>query len=197
MAMTPAAPLPFYRYRPDDRFPVLERPLRDDWPNPAVPHVRRLYPAALDELVIGRDPDGSPLLDPWRLKIAGDPIGWLFHLPWIRNPLPMNKKRHGHWAQDARDVAGVRDLAYALGRSIPAQDRIRVRLDWEVTDRRDRDEDNLVRCMKALVDGIRIAGVVPKDTREFVLRDMPEIHYAPASASRVQHFRLWVLTASV
>lgn len=123
--------------------------------------------------------------------------GWLLHLPWERNPLPMNKARHGSWQADARAVRNVRELATYLAGKIPAQERIWVRLDWEVTDRRDRDEDNLVRCMKALVDGIRIAGVVPKDTGLHVRRLMPTINYAPRSATRPRAFmRLWILTTN-
>src|SRR5690606_18376310 len=137
-----------------------------------------------DPLVIGRDPDGSALLDSARLAPIAE-AGWLLHLPWEKNPLPANKKRHGHWAQDAASVRQVRETARTLAlRVIPPQDGITVRLDWDVVTRRDRDEDNLVRCMKALVDGIRLAGVIPKDTREYCRRLMPEINYAPSGPTR-------------
>lgn len=180
-------------YDPDsDKQRYLESPVNDLAASPGLPHVIDLYDPILEPVVIGRDPDGSPLLDSHALT-PGEHRGWALHLPWEKNPLPMNQARHGHYAQKAREVAAVRDLAYTLAlRTIPHQDRIRVRLDWIVTARRDRDEDNVVRCMKALTDGIRIAGVITKDTRDHCLRDMPVITYQPPTEGRA-HMRLWIL----
>lgn len=118
--------------------------------------------------------------------------GWMLHLPWAKNPAPMNRSgARGGWRAAARQAATVRDVAFQLAlRRIPLQRRIRVRLDWHVTTRRIRDEDNLVRCMKHLVDGLKLAGVVEDDHSEFVRRDMPAIQYDPASYA---HMRLFVL----
>lgn len=132
------------------------------------------------------------------LRVLDDGAGWLLWLPYATNPVPMNRNgsRKG-WRAEAAKVAAVRDTATVLAqRRIPAQARIRVRLDWEVTTRRTRDEDNLVKCMKHLVDGLRIAGVIPDDTRQYVERLMPEINYLPASPSRQAHMRLWIWTAT-
>lgn len=128
------------------------------------------------------------------LRVLDDDAGWMLWLPYATNPVPMNRNgSRGGWRTEARAVAAVRTLAVVLARgSIPPQDRIRVRLDWEVTTRRTRDEDNLVKCMKHLVDGLRIAGVVVDDTRRYVERLMPEINFAPASPSRQAHMRLWI-----
>ena len=187
---------------PDERLarlswydPYLEAGDNPDTARRDVAHLRHLYEAALDPVIIGRDPDGSHVLDSHR-RVPVRHAGYALHLPYRLNPLPMNKSRHGHWAQEAGQVRLVRETARALTvRKIPPQDRIRVRLDWEVTDKRDRDEDNLVKCMKSLVDGIRLAGVVPKDTRQYVLRDMPNINYAPKSPTRPEAFmRLWIWT---
>ena len=123
---------------------------------------------------------------------TGALAGWMLHLPWATNPAPMNRSgARGGWRIAARQAATVRDVAFQLAlRRIPLQARIRVRLDWHVTTRRIRDEDNLVRCMKHLVDGLRLAGVVEDDHAQFVRRDMPAIHYDPSGYA---HMRLYVL----
>jgi len=128
------------------------------------------------------------------LRVLDDDAGWMLWLPYATNPVPMNRNgSRKTWRAEARAVATVRDTAEVLAqRRIPQQQRIRVRLDWEVTTKRVRDEDNLVKCMKHLVDGLRIAGVVQDDTREFVERLMPEINLAPASPTRQAHMRLWI-----
>lgn len=123
--------------------------------------------------------------------------GWMLHLPWAKNPAPMNRSgARGGWRDAAHQARTVRDVAYslALGR-IPLQSRIRVLLHWHVVTKRTRDEDNLVRCMKHLVDGLKLAGVVVDDDRTYVLRDMPEIHHRPTSAGGYAHMRLYVLIA--
>lgn len=158
-------------------------------------HPRALYRCDLDPSIVGRDPDGAHILASGKVKPV-ELVGWAFHLPYETNPVPANKPSgKGHWAHTARAVRPVRDTGFVLARSahIGAQPRIRVRLDWEVVDHRTRDEDNLMPCMKALVDGIRTAGVIPDDNRRYCLRDMPEIRYAPRSPSRPRAFmRLWI-----
>ena len=161
-----------------------------------VPHLIRLYDPERTPRVVERDPDGSLRLD--TAVMQGGLVGWAMHLPWEKNPTPMNRNgKRGGWRQEAGFVAQVRDTARVLAaHRIPPQERIRVRLDWEVVDLRDRDEDNLVKCMKHLVDGLRLAMVIPKDTRQYCLRDMPQIHYQPRSSSRpVAFMRLWIWTA--
>ncbi len=149
---------------------------------PSNAHLSALYrPARLDP------PSGEATL-----------AGWMLHLPWAKNPLPMTRSgsREG-WRAKARSAAMVRDTALQIvqGR-IPRQERIRVRLDWEVIDRRTRDEDNLADAAKRLVDGIRRAGVVDDDSRRYVIREMNEIHYAAPSALRQAAFmRFWIWVA--
>jgi hypothetical protein len=143
----------------------------------------------------------SALYRPYRLEPPTAPAtlaGWMLHLPWAKNPLPMNRSgsREG-WRAKARSAAMVRDTALQIvqGR-IPRQERIRVRLDWEVIDRRTRDEDNLADAAKRLVDGIRRAGVVDDDSRRYVIREMNEIHYGAASPARPAAFmRFWIWVA--
>lgn len=175
---------------------LYEVPLLPDYAiGPQVAHVRALYRCELEPSIVGRDPDGSHVLDSDNVRPV-ELVGWAFHLPYETNPIPGNlASGKSHWSHRHRAVGPVRDTAFALTRSarIPAQPRIRVRLDWEVVDRRIRDEDNLVPCMKALVDGIRTAGVIPDDHRRYCLREMPEIRYAPRSPKRPRAFmRFWI-----
>lgn len=125
------------------------------------------------------------------LRVLPEGAGWLLWLPYALNPVPMNRSgSRASWRAEAAKVAAVRQTAEVLvHRRIPPQPRIRVRLDWEVTTRRIRDEDNLVKCMKHLVDGVKLAGVIPDDDRRYVDRLMPEINYAP---NRLAHMRLWI-----
>lgn len=176
---------------------LYELPLVPDYAlSLSVAHPRALYRCELNPSIIGRDPDGAHLLDSSNVRPV-ELVGWAFHLPYEKNPIPGNKASgRSHWAHTYRAVRSVRDTAFTLARSarIPAQARIRTRLDWEVITQHVRDEDNLVPCMKALVDGIRTAGVIPDDHRRYCLRDMPEIRYAPRSPRlRPQAFmRLWI-----
>lgn len=183
---------PFDLDRDRDRY--LERP------HPSLPatsfhveHLRELWTYELEPTVVSRDPDGSPVLDSHNLRPL-ELAGWAMHLPWSSNPLPANA-RYAHRSVEWRAIAKVRETARVLAlRRIPPQDRIRVRLDWEVVTKRTRDEDNLWKCAKALVDGIRLAGVVPDDDRRFVLRDTPGIRYAPADPTTrpAAFMRLWI-----
>jgi len=162
--------------RPVSEF--IQEPI-NSWARPDQAHLIRLYEKDRGHVVESRDQDGTLQLT--RPVSRGPLAGWVMHLPYEKNPIPANKKSHGHWATAASAVRGVRETARILAlHSIPPQPgQIRVRLDWEVIDRRDRDEDNLVLCMKALVDGLRLGMVVEKDTKAYVLREMPEINYAP------------------
>lgn len=176
---------------------LYELPLVPDYAlNLSTAHVRALYRCELEPVIVGRDPDGAFQLNQHNVRPV-ELVGWAFHLPYEKNPIPGNlASGKSHWSHRARAVRPVRDTAFTLARSarIPAQPRIRVRLDWEVVTNHVRDEDNLVPCMKALVDGIRTAGVIPDDHRRYCLRDMPEIRYQPRSPKlRPQAFmRLWI-----
>lgn len=162
---------------------------------PANAYVLALYePMRANPTVAGRSAAGDLLVDYQELAL----VGWALHLPWAKNPAPMNRSgSRGGWRDAARQSRTVRDVAFTLARAhIPRQHRIRVMLHWHVVTKRTRDEDNLVRCMKHLVDGLRLAGVVDDDDRTYVLRDMPEIVHRPAADGGYAHMRLYVLRAS-
>lgn len=178
-------------YENDDLYAL---PLVDDFAaHPNNPHPVAIYRTRIDPVIIGRDPDGSHLLDSAR-RIPTALAGYALHLPWEKNPIPANKPSgRSHWTHQYRAVSLVRNTAMTLAlHRIPPQERIRVRLDWEVATKHKRDEDNLVPTMKALVDGLVRGGVIVDDTRQYCLRDMPVINYRP---NRTAHMRLWIWIA--
>lgn len=134
---------------------------------PLTPHVLELRPIAGSA---GHGVPGRSLVDP---------LGWQLHLPYERDPMPMNGRvnRFKH----ASSVRTVRETANWLATQIPRQDRIRVELVQHVTDRKDRDPDNLAHTYKALIDGLRDdkrrgqTGIVADDTPAYVDRLMPRI----------------------
>lgn len=103
---------------------------------------------------------------------------WVIRLPWTTPPLTANQ-RHGHWAKKAAIVRTVRGTSCVLARQhrIPSAAAIRVTLTYHP--RRDgrRDAENLVDTLKALCDGLVDAGIVPDDTPDLMVKDMP--HIAP------------------
>lgn len=171
---------------------LLQLPLVDDY---AV-HQNNAYPVALYE----RDPDVPSVIDrdaAGALQLAYDELrlaGWMLHLPYATNPVSLNRGgKRGGWRADAKAAGAVRDLAYGLAlHRIPNLPRIRVSLEWHVSTARTRDEDNLVKMQKHLVDGLRLAGVVHDDDRRYVLRDYPTITYRPRADGGYAHMRLFV-----
>lgn len=106
-------------------------------------------------------------------------LGWQLHLPYETDPMPMNGRVNRF--QHAKTVRSVRGTANWLASQIPRQDRIRVELVQHVTDRKDRDPDNLAHTYKALIDGLRDdrrsgqTGIVADDTPRYVDRLMARI----------------------
>lgn len=79
----------------------------------------------------------------------------------------------------------------ALQQKVPkGMDRIRVQLVMLPKDAIRRDEDNLVSgVLKHMIDGLVDVGIVPDDTPQHVVAEMPRIH---APAQRTTH--RWLLT---
>ncbi|MGH3703001.1 MAG: hypothetical protein ACRDT9_00090 [Agromyces sp.] len=98
-----------------------------------------------------------------------------FTFEWPTAPLSMNDRMH-HIVK-AKKVAELRALMHAKARQIPDLGRCEVRLVWFVNTRRRRDDENIVATLKPLCDGLVDAEVVPDDTREFMVKHMPEIRY--------------------
>ena len=95
-------------------------------------------------------------------------------LPWKKPLLNLNSRQH--WAAKARDTDSVRSVTALLCRDIAKADKVRVVLTYTPRDKRRRDADNLVGMLKACCDGIVDAGVVPDDTPEFMVKEMPVIN---------------------
>ena len=95
-------------------------------------------------------------------------------LPWTKPLLNLNSRQH--WAAKARDTDAVRSVTALLCRDVAKADKVRVLLTYTPRDKRRRDADNLVGMLKACCDGIVDAGVVPDDTPEFMVKEMPVIN---------------------
>lgn len=141
---------------------------------------------------------------PYTLERSEDGVvkQYELHLPWPTNPLPANGSV-GHWSKTRKAVAAAQQTARSLtAETLPRLDRIGVLLIWETVAIRKRDEDNLWKLEKALVDGLRdlrlpngnlLHGIVADDDKRYVQRHTPEIHHAPRSAARPRaYFRLLI-----
>lgn len=98
-------------------------------------------------------------------------------MPWTRPPLSANGGR-GHHMAHAKLVAEVRLTAGWVVKAarIPACERVTVGLVYVPATRRRRDGgENYADTLKAVIDGVVDAGVVPDDTPEYVIRLMPVV----------------------
>ena len=104
-------------------------------------------------------------------------------MPWPRPPLSANDRRH--YMARAQLVAQVRVTAGWVVRAarIPPCTRVTVGLVYVPVIRRKRDGgENYADTLKAAIDGVVDAGVVPDDTPEYVIRLMPVV--APVDRDR-------------
>jgi len=108
-----------------------------------------------------------------------------FEFPWTSPPLTLNK-RWPHPAVMWRTTRDVRALMHARARHIPELDRIDVRLVWVVADRRRRDGINATPTLKALVDGLVDAEVIPDDTPAYLSDHIPEIRYEKGATPHLE-----------
>lgn len=97
-------------------------------------------------------------------------------LPWDRPPLTANQRMH--WAAKANITRAVRGTGYVLARNAkaPTTTRLTVTLHYQPRDHRRRDRHNLWPTVKALVDGLVDAGLVPDDDTDHVSTPEPVIH---------------------
>lgn len=87
-------------------------------------------------------------------------------LPLAKNPLSLNGR--DHWRTKAKHTKQWRTFTALQAARFPELGRCDVTLTWVVRDRRDRDEDNLYPLLKACCDGLVDAGVVIKDTADYM-----------------------------
>lgn len=105
---------------------------------------------------------------------------WSLQLPF-QTQLSLNDR--DHWAVAGKKKKEWRDAAHVLAKAarIPLCKRIRIELHYVPRQERRRDQDNLIACLKPLMDGLVDAGVVPDDTEVYVERTFPIIHPARAT----------------
>ena len=100
--------------------------------------------------------------------------------------------RSRHWGKAARLTQRLRERSGWMARSLripPQQERIDVGLVWHYKVERRRDAINTTPMVKALVDGLRDAQVIPDDTPMWV-RELPTT-FERADEER---FTFWVET---
>lgn len=104
---------------------------------------------------------------------------------WPRPPLSRNGGR-GHPKARGRIVKDVREVAFYLARQqkIPQLDHMVVRLHYAPGRRQPQDPMNWTDTSKALIDGLRDAGVVVDDDSTRVTEFEPEILFPPEKGPR-------------
>lgn len=95
---------------------------------------------------------------------------WELELPFRKPPLSLNA-RYGHWSQPRKLEEEVRKAAWALAKRqrIPALEVITAELVWFPGTNRRYDADNIAPTLKAAIDGLVAAGVLPDDDSNRVL----------------------------
>ena len=70
-------------------------------------------------------------------------------------------------------TASLRDTSEQIAREmkIPPQDKVRVRAFYYYPDNHVRDPGNYAPSVKAMIDGIRLAGVIPNDNDKYLTDD--------------------------
>lgn len=97
-------------------------------------------------------------------------------LPWTTPPVHANQRHHWSEAWLARRDARNTTTWLIHSHRIPPQPHITVGLQWAPPTNRRRDGgENLAPLLKACIDGIVNARVVPDDTPDYVTRLMPEL----------------------
>lgn len=100
-------------------------------------------------------------------------------LVWESRVLPLTRSKlitandKPHWATRARLTKQIRQWGYLLGREGEGVARLglthaRVEMEFAYPDRRRRDRSNLAPTVKALMDGLIDAGLLPDDADRFL-----------------------------
>lgn len=104
-----------------------------------------------------------------------EPRSWTLTIDGFE-PLSLNDRTHrmARAQLTAEWVGEVVTLVKA--ERIPRLQRIHVRLEAHPPIRRRRDRDNLAATLKPCIDGLVRAGVVPDDTPDRVVAELPTVH---------------------
>lgn len=116
-------------------------------------------------------------------------MSWV--LEYQARPLTLNAERAGHWRAHRAATAEWREAFAWLARAqhLPRLCRIQVTATPVLADRRGQDVGACFPSVKAAIDGLVDAGVVPDDTPAHVARLIFE---APVLGARVNSLRLVV-----
>ena len=82
----------------------------------------------------------------------------------------LNQNDRLHWAVKNKKVQEIKGISTTLARSqgIPLLERVEIESIYHPRDRRRRDCDNLSPTVKAIIDGLVGAGVLPDDNSRYV-----------------------------
>lgn len=126
-------------------------------------------------------------MDPDRDTSVRFPEGgaYVLDLSWERPPLSRNGGR-GHPIARSKTVKALRHEGWARAREqkIPTYQFVVVRLHYAPGINRHQDPMNWTDTSKALIDGLRDAGVVPDDDTRHLTELEPEILYPPEPGPR-------------
>jgi crossover junction endodeoxyribonuclease RusA len=105
----------------------------------------------------------SPARHARPVDLAGRARIWRILLPYKGPLLTLNDKRH--WARSWPDVLNLQHSGYFLAKhhGVPLMSCMTVELIFWPGTNRVHDADNLAPMLKALMDGVKKAGVVPDD----------------------------------
>lgn len=110
-----------------------------------------------------------------------------FKLP---TPLVLNANAREHWAAKARKTRDLRQLAALKARTLPTMDRAHLLVHVGWPDKRRRDADNIRPTLKALIDGIVDAGVLPDDSDAHLIGPDCRTHIAGVRGFLILDFEL-------
>lgn len=116
-------------------------------------------------------------------------MSWL--LEHQARPLTLNAERAAHWRQHRATTAEWREAFAWLARAkhVPRLDRIQVTVTPVLADRRSQDVGACFPSVKAAIDGLVDAGVIPDDTPAHMARLTFE---APVLGARLNALRLLI-----
>ena len=121
----------------------------------------------------------------------GEATEWLL-FTGLDVPLSLNDRLH--WAAKARATKSIRTCVAldAKAQKVGSHDHVHVQLEWTPRVNRTRDVDNPAPTLKAAVDGIVSAGVIPNDDPKHVTHHATVIHPAHAQTGTRVRLRVWV-----
>ena len=104
-----------------------------------------------------------------------EPTEWTLNLPWRTPPLSLNRNLHHLVQHRIRTELKTAGFALAKQQRVPALGAILAELVYYPGNNRPQDPDNLAPNIKPLIDGLRLAGVIPDDNATHVLRTSQRI----------------------